>query len=100
VASDLNPGTSPIVSLLANMHLACTLFRMTPAEVLRGVTVNAARALGLADRGNIAVGQRADLLRWDVETLAELTYWMGGLHPHVLSYAGSSAPAASSEIHS
>ena len=47
VASDLNPGTSPIVSLQANMHLACTLFRLTPTEVLRGVTVNAARALGL-----------------------------------------------------
>jgi imidazolonepropionase len=60
--------------------------------------VNAARALGLADRGMIAVGQRADLLRWDVDSLAELTYWMGGLHPHVLSYAGPSAAAVTEEF--
>ncbi len=81
VASDLNPGTSPIVSLQANMHMACTLFRMTPEEVLRGVTVNAARALGLTDRGVIDVGRRADLAVWDVESVVELTYWMGGVRP-------------------
>lgn len=83
VASDLNPGTSPIVSLQANMHMACTLFRMTPEEVLRGVTVNAAKALGLADRGVIEVGSRADLAAWDVESVVELTYWMGGVTPHL-----------------
>lgn len=84
VASDLNPGTSPIVSLQANMHMACTLFRMTPEEVLRGVTVNAAKALGLGDRGVIDVGGRADLAVWDVESVVELMYWMGGLKPEVL----------------
>ena len=82
VASDLNPGTSPIVSLQANMHLACTLFRLTPTEVLRGVTVNAARALGLQQaRGTLAVGQRADWCVWNVSTPAELCYWMGGVRP-------------------
>ena len=82
VASDLNPGTSPIVSLQTNMHLACTLFRLTPTEVLRGVTVNAARALGLQhDRGTLAVGQRADWCVWGVSSPAELCYWMGGVKP-------------------
>ncbi|MDX2220155.1 MAG: imidazolonepropionase [Burkholderiales bacterium] len=83
VASDLNPGTSPIVSLQANMHMACTLFRMTPEEVLRGVTVNAAKALGLEDRGLVDVGCRADLTVWDVESVVELTYWMAGIRPIV-----------------
>lgn len=81
VASDLNPGTSPIVSLQANMHMACTLFRMTPEEVLRGVTVNAAKALGITDRGVIDVGGRTDLAVWEVESVVELTYWMGGIKP-------------------
>ena len=81
VASDLNPGTSPIISLQANMHMACTLFRLTPMEVLRGVTVNAARALGLNDRGTLAVGQRADWCLWDIDSPAELCYWMGGVKP-------------------
>lgn len=95
VASDLNPGTSPIRSLLANLHMACTLFRLTPAEALRGATVNAARALGLNDRGRIAPGQRADLLRWDVDDLAELTYWMGGLNPRVIARAAATRPPGS-----
>ena len=82
VASDLNPGTSPIVSLLANMHMAATLFRLTPVEVLRGVTVNAARALGLtASHGQLAIGLRADFCLWDVDAPAELVYWMGGVKP-------------------
>jgi imidazolonepropionase len=82
VASDLNPGTSPIVSLLASMHMAATLFRLTPLEILRGVTVNAARALGLAgSRGALAAGMRADFCVWDVAAPAELCYWMGGLKP-------------------
>lgn len=82
IASDLNPGTSPIVSLQANMHLACTLFRLTPSEVLRGVTVNAARALGLHhDRGTLAAGKRADWCVWDVASPVELCYWMGGVRP-------------------
>ena len=89
VASDLNPGTSPIVSLQANMHLACTLFRLTPTEVLRGVTVNAARALGLQrDRGTLAVGQRADWCIWNVESPAELCYWLGGIVPTRIVFGG------------
>ena len=82
VASDLNPGTSPIVSLLANMHMAATLFRLTPAEVLRGVTVNAARALGLEPGwGTLAAGMRADFCVWNIEAPAELCYWMGSVKP-------------------
>jgi imidazolonepropionase len=88
VASDLNPGSSPIVSLQANMNMACTLFQMTPLEVLRGVTVNAARALGLADRGTLAVGQRADFCLWNVESPPELCYWMGGVRPDLTVFAG------------
>ena len=89
VASDLNPGTSPIISLQANMHLACTLFRLTPTEVLRGVTVNAARALGLqTDRGTLTVGQRADWGVWNVASPAELCYWMGGVRPQRIVFGG------------
>jgi imidazolonepropionase len=89
VASDLNPGSSPIISLLANMHLACTLFRLTPTEVLRGVTVNAARALGLqGDRGKLEVGQRADWCLWDIQSPAELCYWMGGIRPQRVVFGG------------
>ena len=89
VASDLNPGTSPIVSLQANMHLACTLFRLTPTEVLRGVTVNAARALGLQnDRGTLAVGMRADWCVWAVAQPSELCYWMGGVKPERIVASG------------
>ena len=86
VASDLNPGTSPIVSLLANMHMAATIFRLTPVEILRGVTVNAARALGLAaSHGQLAVGMRADFCVWDVGSPAELVYWMSGSRPaHII----------------
>ncbi len=78
VASDLNPGTSPLLSLRLAMSMACTLFRLTPSEALRGATVNAARALGLDDRGALAVGQRADLVLWDAHEPAELAYWIGG----------------------
>jgi imidazolonepropionase len=78
VATDLNPGTSPLQSLRLAMALACTHFRLTPAEALRGATVEAARALGLRDRGRIAVGQRADLALWDIGDPSELCYWLGG----------------------
>ena len=78
VASDLNPGTSPLLSLRQAMNMACTLFRMTPEEALRGATVNAARALGLDDRGTLEAGQRADFVVWDVDHPAELCYWIGG----------------------
>jgi imidazolonepropionase len=78
VASDVNPGTSPLLSLRHAMNMACTLFRLTPEEALRGATVHAARALGLADRGTLEAGQRADFVIWDIDHPAELCYWIGG----------------------
>lgn len=78
VASDLNPGTSPILSLRHAMNMACTLFRLTPEEALRGATVNAARALGLSDRGTLQSGKRADFVVWAIDDPAELSYWIGG----------------------
>jgi imidazolonepropionase len=77
LASDCNPGSSPLTSLLLTMNMGATLFRMTPQECLAGVTCQAARALGLADRGLLAPGLRADLAIWDVESPAELTYRIG-----------------------
>lgn len=88
VATDLNPGTSPVASLLAAMHLGAHAFDLTPAEVLRGVTVNAARALGLADRGTIAAGQRADFCLWDIPAPEFLVYQLGGLRPDVVFIDG------------
>ncbi|EQD63782.1 Imidazolonepropionase [mine drainage metagenome] len=78
VATDLNPGTSPLRSLRVAMNMACTLFGLTPLEALRGVTVHAARALALTGRGRLAAGLRADLVLWDAATPAELSYWIGG----------------------
>ncbi|WP_377512571.1 imidazolonepropionase [Octadecabacter sp. R77987] len=77
VGTDWNPGSSPLGSLLLAMNMACTLFRMTPAEALAGTTRNAARALGLTDSGVIAAGMRADLAIWDVSDPAELSYGIG-----------------------
>ena len=77
LATDCNPGSSPLTSLLLTMNMACTLFRMTPEEALAGVTRNAARALGLDDCGTIEIGKRADLAIWDVEHPAELSYRIG-----------------------
>lgn len=77
LATDANPGSSPLTSLLLTMNMGCTLFRMTPEEALRGVTINAARALGLSDTGTIATGQRAELAVWDAEHPAELSYRIG-----------------------
>lgn len=88
VATDLNPGTSPVASLLAAMHMGAHAFDLTPDEVLRGVTVNAARALGLADRGTIATGQRADFCLWDVPAPEFLVYQLGGLRPDVVFIDG------------
>jgi imidazolonepropionase len=78
IATDCNPGTSPLLSLRLAASMACTLFRLTPEEALRGVTVNAAKALGLSDRGTLAKSQRADLAVWNVGEPAELCYWIGG----------------------
>ncbi len=78
VASDHNPGSSPALSLLLMLNMACTLFRLTPEEALAGVTVHAARALGLsASHGRLTSGQRADFAAYAVDHPAELAYWLG-----------------------
>jgi imidazolonepropionase len=77
IATDHNPGSSPALSLLLMLNMACTLFRLTPEEAFRGVTVNAARALGLPDRGTLAAGQRADFVVWDVDHPRTLAYRFG-----------------------
>jgi imidazolonepropionase len=79
IATDCNPGTSPLLSLRLAMGMACTLFRLTPEESLRGATLHGARALGLDDRGSLAPGQRADFVVWAAREPAELCYWIGGV---------------------
>jgi imidazolonepropionase len=88
VATDLNPGTSPLQSLRLAMSLACTHFRLTPEESLRGATVHAARALGLHDRGRLLPGLRADFVQWNIGHPAELAYWLGGDLAHAVVVAG------------
>lgn len=78
VATDCNPGSSPLQSPLLAMNMACTLFGLTPTEAVRGMTEHAARALGMQNRGRIALGLRADLVLWTVEQAAELPYQLGG----------------------
>ena len=77
IATDHNPGSSPVLSLLLMLNMACTLFRLTPVEALRGVTVHAARALGLHDRGRLAASLRADFAVWDAAHPRELAYRFG-----------------------
>jgi imidazolonepropionase len=77
IATDHNPGSSPALSLVLMLNMACTLFRLTPEEAWRGITVNAARALGLRDRGRLAAGLRADFAVWDAEHPRELAYRFG-----------------------
>ena len=78
IATDSNPGSSPVHSLLLIMNMACTLFRITPAEALRGVTINAAKALGLDDQiGSLSVGKQADLVLWDIDKPGMLSYRIG-----------------------
>jgi len=77
LATDHNPGSAPLLSPTLVLNLACTLFRLTPEEALRGMTVHAARALGLSDRGVLAAGMRADFAVWDLDHPAELAYWIG-----------------------
>lgn len=77
ISTDCNPGTSPCSSLLLMLNMACTLFRLTPEEALAGVTRHAAQALGLPDRGVLAVGLRADFVLWDVQHPAQLCYALG-----------------------
>lgn len=77
IATDHNPGSSPTLSPLLMLNMACVLFRLTPEEALRGLTVNGARALGLADRGRLVAGQRADFCVWDVAHPRELAACFG-----------------------
>ena len=79
IASDLNPGTSPGLSLRLMLNMACTLFRMTPEEALAGVTQHAATALGLGDsHGSLEPGKVADFVAWNIDRPADLAYWLGG----------------------
>lgn len=89
VATDCNPGTSPLLSPTLAMNLACTLFGLTPEEALAGMTINAAAALGLEKEiGTIAAGRAADLCVWRIDSLAELGYWIGLPGPERRIYAG------------
>ena len=78
IATDCNPGTSPTTSLLLMLNMAATLFHLTVPEALRGVTINAARALGLADEiGTLELGKACDLAIWNITDPAELVYRIG-----------------------
>ncbi|EQA99157.1 imidazolonepropionase [Sphingobium wenxiniae] len=89
LATDCNPGTSPLTSLLLVMNMGATLFRLTVAECLAGVTRNAARALGLGERiGTIEAGKSCDLAIWDIESPAELVYRMGFNPLHARIWSG------------
>ena len=92
VATDCNPGSSPMLSPTLAMNMACTLFGLTPEEALAGMTTNAARALGLAHSvGSIAAGKLADLCVWRVESLSELGYWVGLPGPERRIFNGADA---------
>ncbi|WP_417461672.1 imidazolonepropionase [Kordiimonas sp.] len=82
LATDANPGSSPVLSLQLMLHMACTFFGLTPEEALKGITLNAAKALGLGnDRGSLEVGKRADINLFDISEPAELVYYVGGVLP-------------------
>ena len=92
VATDCNPGTSPMLSPTLAINMACTLFSLTPEEALAGMTVNAARALGLeAEIGTIAPRKAADLAVWRIDHPAELGYWIGHPGPERRIFAGQDA---------
>jgi imidazolonepropionase len=93
IATDHNPGSSPALSLPLMLNMACTLFRLTPEEAWRGVTVNAARALGLADRGRLLAGMRADLAIWNAEHPREMAYRFGHTPCAGSVFAGAARPA-------
>lgn len=89
IASDCNPGTSPALSLRLMLNMACTLFRLTPEEALAGVTLHAARALGLhASHGSLESGKVADFVHWPLSRPAELVYWLGGQLPCTTVFRG------------
>ena len=94
IATDHNPGSSPALSLPLMLNMACTLFRLTPEEAWRGVTVNAARALGLADRGRLLAGMRADLAIWNAEHPREIAYRFGHAPCVGSVFGGASRPAS------
>ena len=81
LATDFNPGSSPVSSIQLMLHMGCTLFGLTPEEALAGITRNAAKALGLEDCGTLEVGKRADMVFFDIDEPAELAYWVGGVEP-------------------
>ena len=89
LATDINPGSSPLNSLLLTLNMGCTLFRMTPEEALRGATEHAARALGLTDMGSLKAGMRADMAVWDIKHPAELAYRIGFNPLHSRIFGGS-----------
>ena len=92
IATDCNPGTSPVLSPTLAMNMACTLFGLTPEEAIAGMTINAARALGLAHTiGSVAAGKQADLAIWQIESLAELGYWVGLPGPERRIFLGRDA---------
>ena len=88
IATDFNPGSSPLASILTAMNMACVLFRLSPEEALRGITVYGAQALGLNDRGIIDVGYMADFTLWDIDTPAELAYCINGHRPAAIFKGG------------
>ncbi|SAK58716.1 imidazolonepropionase [Caballeronia hypogeia] len=90
LASDLNPGTSPVLSLRMMLNMGCTLFRLTPEESLAGVTMHAAKALGLqATHGSLEAGKAADFVAWTIARPAELSYWLGGAPPNRVVRGGA-----------
>lgn len=91
IATDLNPGSSPIASILTTMNMACVLFGLTPEESLRGVTAHAAKALNLENKGQIAVGLDADLCLWDIEHPCEFSYGINQIRPTRKWVAGNEA---------
>ncbi|HUH10886.1 MAG TPA: imidazolonepropionase [Brevundimonas sp.] len=92
VATDCNPGTSPVASMTAALNLACVQFRLTPEEAIAGATRHAARALGLQDEvGAVEAGKAADLAVWDISRPAELCYWLGAPLLHRRYLAGGAA---------
>jgi imidazolonepropionase len=92
LATDCNPGTSPVLTLPTVLNMACVLFGLTPEESLAGVTRNAGRALGLNDRGELRAGARCDLALWDVDSPPELCYWLGANRCAGVVVAGEPRP--------
>ena len=89
LATDCNPGSSPVESLLLILNMGCVLFGLTPREAVAGITVHAAKALGYADRGVLASGKRADFAVFEVESLAQLCYPVGTREPSMVVQAGN-----------